>query len=740
MNLFQYAFLKDNPLYDQAQLEKKEERDAILQQADSVLISMYANTDKRADLFGNLSLAKDGTQKKLLNGRVTALNPIGSIAEKANFALFTDIINGCINKHNTQDELLSNIIFYLCKQYLSVYPKGNLHQSLSYFEWLKLRASLIQINQTAYKNTTNPYLLVCGDISGIQEFVYSIHSSKAAKSLKGRSFYLTILLDSLLRSILEGTNSNQSNIIFASGGKFYLLLPNTAAIQEKLIEIRNAVEENIFEELKGTSLYLCLGWAEFNIRENGAIASPIKLRERNPDVNTISELFKAATQQAEDTKRRKYYTLSQSKDGFKKMFQGYLHEEHNGKNNAICAATGLPFPDNQLQGIGNDTKVSKWVKEQIDLGEKLKDCNFVQVSKNGGGINPLKLGYRYKLIENNTANNAENLIFEINPTNTDWYKQAQGYWWYGGNKQALNGTKNKTFDEFAKKETIMNGNTFVRVENGFQKMAILRMDVDSLSELFTAPHRDADKMFSGFASMANLLDHFFSGYLNTIRNSTDFKNDINILYSGGDDLFVIGRWDKTISFANKTQEEFTKFVGTDTITLSAGMVVVTAKYPIQKAAELAGDALDIAKKYPQKNAICLLDFSHKYTKYTINNKPAYMRESAAFEWGKGSDWAFAYSLGLELSKNRGFPKSMIYRLFHYEALKSKGLEDWKWKAAYMVSNHSVNTPNQKHLLVNIYRAIISDRYDSNTLTFTAYNKNMLELICLACKIADYLTR
>ena len=50
---------------------------------------------------------------------------------------------------------------------------------------------------------TPMYLLVSGDMSGIQDFIYTIPSKGALKSLRGRSFYLELLLEHMADEILE---------------------------------------------------------------------------------------------------------------------------------------------------------------------------------------------------------------------------------------------------------------------------------------------------------------------------------------------------------------------------------------------------------------------------------------------------------------------------------------------------------------------------------------------------------
>ena len=71
------------------------------------------------------------------------------------------------------------------------------------------------------------YLLFCGDISGIQKFIYQVSSRGAYRTLKGRSFYIQILAELLSRQIVEECGLTMTNVLYASGGKFYLLMPNT---------------------------------------------------------------------------------------------------------------------------------------------------------------------------------------------------------------------------------------------------------------------------------------------------------------------------------------------------------------------------------------------------------------------------------------------------------------------------------------------------------------------------------
>lgn len=136
-------------------------------------------------------------------------------------------------------------------------------------------------------------------------------------------------------------------------------------------------------------------------------------------------------------------------------------------------------------------------------------------------------------------------------------------------------------------------------------LGVLRMDVDGLGARFINGFESMDK----YKDFSGKLDKFFDadkGNLHTIQEQ--YKEHLNIVYAGGDDIFVVGRWDKVIEFADDVRTQFAAYckdVLNDTmLTISGGIAIVNAKYPISKAAEMAGEAEDAAKKYNngKKNA------------------------------------------------------------------------------------------------------------------------------------------
>ena len=89
--------------------------------------------------------------------------------------------------------------------------------------------------------------LLKADISGIQNFLYQIQSEGASRELRGRSFYLQLLTEAIALWILRRFDLPITNLLLASGGHFYLLVPHTAVEVEKKIDtLRAEIAEKLW--------------------------------------------------------------------------------------------------------------------------------------------------------------------------------------------------------------------------------------------------------------------------------------------------------------------------------------------------------------------------------------------------------------------------------------------------------------------------------------------------------------
>jgi len=159
---------------------------------------------------------------------------------------------------------------------------------------------------------------------------------------------------------------------------------------------------------------------------------------------------------------------------------------------------------------------------------------------------------------------------------------------------------------------------FANHAKGISRMGVLRMDVDNLGQVFIRglrfkKHGKTDDMgsLSRVATLSRQLHLFFAGYLQQMIKKFPHTQ---LLYAGGDDVFIIGCWDELPEVAETIKNEFHKYCANNpNFTLSGGIAMVGGRYPISRSAQLAGAAEEMAKNLvrgkKEKNALCFLDTS-----------------------------------------------------------------------------------------------------------------------------------
>lgn len=113
--------------------------------------------------------------------------------------------------------------------------------------------------------SVKPFLLVGGDVSGIQNFISSVSSKGALRSYRGRSFFIEILQEVVVDEILSRTGFYRTNVHYIGGGHFHLVLSNTEKVKETLEKIRK--ELNAWFRKRGLSLHLVMEYTEFSTED-----------------------------------------------------------------------------------------------------------------------------------------------------------------------------------------------------------------------------------------------------------------------------------------------------------------------------------------------------------------------------------------------------------------------------------------------------------------------------------------
>ncbi len=514
-------------------------------------------------------------------------------------------------------------------------------EDIPFYDMAKLTAAAyICLKQT--DNEDKPFLFVSGGVSGIQDYLFDIVSKNAAKNLKGRSFYLHVLVEVILHRIMKDLGVYLTNVVYASGGNYLLLVPNTEGGKIALEKLKRDISDSLFDT-HHIGLYTELAWHE-------------------TDVTTLQTAYKsigdALSKEISKDKRHKFNR--QIMNQFDRLFCPI--EKGGETKQDVASREEIPIFSDDVFILG-DAHPRLASLEEFEQGDNLVNLKSAYQIKLGFGLKSAKnfyptehdkvenrKGYRFPVILGIEPDVDNDLFayddYKLQVNNFEFLKETpqyktHGFQLYGGNDYpetpVRHGSVPKTFSEMAgQKETDEDRDYNPPFkETKFKRLGVLRMDVDGLGGVF----RSGLPSIAVHSTLSRNLDWFFKGYLNTLWEK-DFAENTQIIYSGGDDLFIVGRWHDLIDFAKKIKDELKDWVLPNKgITISGGLSLVTAKFPVMKAAKYAGEAEDKAKEHQfngqKKNALSIMgvtmnwdyeftvveDLKNKILKYiTLPNK------------------------------------------------------------------------------------------------------------------------
>lgn len=512
----------------------------------------------------------------------------------------------------TNYRAFSETLLSLLYRYASNIPASTIHfPDVSLYDHSKMAAALavcLYDWKMDEKKNEKPFLLIGADFSGIQPYIYQVVSKYAGKNLKGRSFYLRILSDAVARFLLKELKLFQSNIIYNSGGSFYILAPNTRFVREKLDQAVRKIEKNMFHS-HGTSLYLAIESIEVS-----------KEALMNQDKENLTDLWGNLFVKRDEKKNKKFsYLVSNSySQFFEPLSIGLETDKITGEAIEKGEATV------EIKEIGS---VKKLTYQQVELGKRLRESELLIISdgeiqywKNQNPIQPIDLGFYFYLIKRDEFKKLKNdlkgsadfihvITLNGKDGNCDFLhtdtqqnetikglNNVYGLDFYGGN--LFDG---KTFDEFCDKES----------EDVFRRLGVLRMDVDNLGSIFQKGIIRERVTLSRMAALSRSFDYFFTGYINTIQQKIAPDTSF-IVYSGGDDLFIVASWEDAIRLAKTIRDEFKDFTcNNPAFSLSGGIAIITPKYPVMKGAKDSDAEEREAKEHKvgeaKKNALSFMN-------------------------------------------------------------------------------------------------------------------------------------
>jgi CRISPR-associated protein Csm1 len=229
---------------------------------------------------------------------------------------------------------------------------------------------------------------------------------------------------------------------------------------------------------------------------------------------------------------------------------------------------------------------------------------------------------------------------------------------------------------------------------GVPMLGVLKADVDRLGMIFQQGFSDQQRTIARTATLSRQIDMFFKGILpNAIKTAeadTGFRN-IYTIYAGGDDLLLVGPWNTILKFATYMRDKFTDYTCSNpSITISAGIAVVKAGFPLSEAARLSETALESSKN-KGRNRITIFGQTIGWHEY-----------SQAIDDGSFLDSQLEESTNPDPGSLK-ITKSFAYRLVKYARMGLRCAEgrmfnitDAKWKSqlAYDIARNITNDKNK----------------------------------------------
>jgi CRISPR-associated protein Csm1 len=428
--------------------------------------------------------------------------------------------------------------------------------------------------------------LVAGDLTGVQKFIYTISSEGALKSLRARSFYLELATEEIVYQLLTALNLPRTNIIYAGASKFYLLAAASEQTEQQVQRIQAEFNVWLREKFQG-KVFLAIGLKEFPASD---------LAAQTPILEGKTSLFSQHWQAVN------HKLTVQASRKFEQQLDVILKPRPSYEPCKVCHRDDVPTLNlKRLKTLEGDSVLAcNTCCEMFELGGKILTAKALLRSSNSESSDFSIMSSHYNVLPKWEGDKLlqDEAVFLINNWTIKDYNSDNVIPLLLGNygHKSLNGFGFMTAGEKAERA------------EGISRVGYLRMDVDRLSQIFSKGLGQLQTL-PRLASLSRQMTYFFKVHLCSLAEDR-FKNlpsnfqklsdsdrkHLLFIYAGGDDLFVSGSWNEVVEFAFDVYQSFRAYTGHHPdITLSAGIEIAGAKFPLYQAADRAGELEDAAK-------------------------------------------------------------------------------------------------------------------------------------------------
>ena len=468
------------------------------------------------------------------------------------------------------------------------------------------------------------FLLIQGDFFGIQDFIFANGGEthkRAAKLLRGRSFYVSLLTECAALKVLDVLSLPATSQVINAAGKFMIVAPNTDATIKKM--------QGVQQELNSWFLNYSYGQAGIGLAWQPASCNDFRRHKKDGD-SPYRTLIKKLFIQMDTIKAQRYQLCDDQQAPI--VFTDFLDQFNNDLG--VCQIDGK---SPAIRKNKDDIKVSALADDQIETGhwltrkkriliteQPLKMRSTLKVSIFGYYISftddedikgkfgkeaksgNLRRAWDYSLpasatkaLWNGYARRAINAYVPIVDDNALIEAEIGKY---AGIDETLTVDDAKTLNHLACEDRKpQEDGTWL----GIKALTTLKGDVDNLGVIFEKGLEDIS--FSKTAALSRQMNAFFTIYLPWLcgQPESPYKNSYTV-FAGGDDFFMIGPWLSQIKLASTMRQAFQDYVAHNPeLHFSAGLSSNKAGLPISQIGEMAETALEQAKAFNPDKTIAL---------------------------------------------------------------------------------------------------------------------------------------
>lgn len=464
------------------------------------------------------------------------------------------------------------------------------------------------------------FLVVTGNFYGVQDFIFSEGggtNKAAAKLLRGRSFVVSLISELAADMLCKRIGLTTVSVVLSAAGKFTIIAPNNIQTINKI--------RNVEEEINNWLMKVFYGTSTIGISIIEASCNDFISKKFGDTLDTLSK----------EVEKKKYNKFDLEK--YSGVVENYLDQFNNKLNKKLCPFCGKRPSSPKVENdplLGDEKSACNICRDHIYIGTKLAktpriavvtvdaDVHGDKLKEPLFGIYQISLDVTGKLNELaakgsllkywDIAISQEGVIAKevtakfINSyipkySEDDQREESLNRLLYGEKTEKkkeelfdmIEDGLPKSFHHIAK--MALNPTSKEEKFTGIEAIGILKADVDNLGLIFGYGLKR--NSLSRLASLSRQINYFFTIYLPHVLSKRKEFKDIYTVFTGGDDLFMIGPWNKIVEFASFLKDSFKKYVcGNKELTISAGISISKPGEPVAIFAERAEEALKRSKE------------------------------------------------------------------------------------------------------------------------------------------------